>query len=174
MKKVIAFIVALMLIMTMVIPVYAAALPEIKVDFKLPDGFLDKWFKDHPIGPVETEPSEFEPTDPTEPEVVVTELGTPVISDARYVHKNYQHLQIQWSEIENAKSYLVMIIKADGTIITYTTGDNMLYLTEAECPRVYIEKTKTWASASVRVMAVTSDVISEWSEAEKISCDTLH
>lgn len=171
MKKFITIALAIVFIVAMAIPAYA---------FELPDSFWDKWFKDHPIDipsitiPPETEP--IEPTEPenTEPEIIVTELSAPTISEAKYVHKNYQRLEIQWTAVENAESYLVMITKADGTILTYVTTDNILFLKNAECPKVYVEKTTTWTAASVRVMAVAGDVISEWSDLEKIGCDKIH
>lgn len=185
MKKVIAFIMALMLIMTMVIPVYAIELPEIKIDFKLPDSFWDKWFKDHPIklpdgfwGNWSEPPDSTEPTEATEV-VEITELATPTITTAKYVHQTpyygmKRHLEISWNVVEGAESYEVLITKADGTTIDYTVTDNMIYDTSAECPRVYIEVERLWASASVQVRAVTGNVYSNWSEVEKIGCDMLH
>lgn len=173
MKKFITLALVLMLIMTMAIPAYAIELPEIKVNFTLPDSFWDKWFKDHPI-----QLPEIELTEPVEA-VEAIELSVPTITTAKYVHKTpyygmKRHLEISWNVVEGAESYEVLITKADGTTIDYTVANNMIYDTSAECPRVYIEEEHLWAAASVQVRAVAGDIYSEWSEVEKIGCDMLH
>ncbi len=190
MKKILALILAVLLIMVMAVTAFAVTpelgvpdvpqISDIEFDTKieLPDSFWDDWFTRNPISipditiPSETEPTE--PYEPTEPDVVVTDLDTPAIYEAKYVHKTHAQLEIKWAAVENAESYLVMITKADGAIITYVTTENMLYLKDTGCPKVYVEKTGTWTAASVRVMAVTGDVISEWSDLKRIGCDMLH
>ena len=188
MKKIIAIAMVLMLIFAMVVPAAAVTppldtpsitIPDISDDvhIDIPDSFWDKWFKDHPIVlPDATVPSETEPV-PTEPIVTepdVTNLAVPVITEARYYHKGIKRLQVQWDAVENANSYIVLIIKADGSIATHIVTAEMLYLKNAECPKVHIENSSTWASATVRVMAVTGAIISEWSDPVKIGCDMLH
>lgn len=61
MKKIITFIIAMMLIASMAVPAFAATpsyqfpeLPEIPdisddIKFELPDSIWDKWFNEHPI-----------------------------------------------------------------------------------------------------------------------------
>lgn len=188
MKKIIAIVMVLMLIFAMVVPAAAVTppldtpsitVPDISDDvhIDIPDSFWEKWFKDHPIViPDTTVPSETAPI-PTEPNVTepeVTDLAVPVITEARYYHNGIKRLQIQWDAVKNANSYVVLIIKADGSIATHIVTAEMLYLKNAECPKVYIEDSSTWTSATVRVMAVASVNISEWSDPVKIGCDTLH
>lgn len=186
MKKIIVFLMALCLIVCMTVPVFAVTpplnapdmpeIPEIKVNFKLPDGFWDKWFADHPI----RLPDDFEiqePTEATEPEVTEPEmivLGVPAVTEARYYHKGIQRLQIRWDAVDSAESYEVEVTKADGTTDVYTTNSATLFLKNVECPRVYIEETSTWAAASVKVRAVCGESVGEWSEAVKIGCDMIH
>lgn len=181
MKKITVFLVALCLIVCMTVPVFAVTpplnapdmpeIPEIKVNFKLPDGFWDKWFAGHPI----RLPDDFEiqePTEATEPEVIV--LGVPAITEARYYHRGIKRLQIRWDAVDGAESYEVEVTKADGTIDVYTTNSAMLFLKNVECPKVYIEETRTCAAASVKVRAVCGDSVGDWSEAKKVGCDMRH
>ena len=106
-------------------------------------------------------------------------MPAPEITKATYCHKNAaysgfdNHLQLVWSEVDGADSYEVEITKADGTVETYTTIGPCLY-EKAECPKVYVESTHTWTSATVRVRAVAGDDAGAWSEAEKISCNAIH
>lgn len=174
MKKFITLALVLMLIMTMAVPAYAIELPEIKVNFTLPDSFWDKWFEDHPI----QLPDNFELPDPTEVTEVI-KLTAPTITTAKYVHKTpyydmKRHLEISWNEVEGAEFYEVLIAKADDTVTDYTVTDNMVWDKSTECPKVYIEEEYLWAAASVKVRAVTGDVYSDWSEVKKIGCDMLH
>lgn len=189
MKKIIVFLMALCLIVCMTVPVFAVTpkleidMPEIpdisgSVKIDIPDSFWDKWFADHPI----RLPDDFEIQEPTEPdstEPVVAELDAPVISTAKYVHKTpyygmHKHLEIEWDAVEGAESYEALITKADGETITYTTKNTSVYDKNAECPKVYIEASSKWASASVQVRAVCGDSVGEWSEAVKIGCDMIH
>ena len=113
------------------------------------------------------------------PEPEDSALPAPEITKATYCHKNAaysgfdNHLQLVWSEVDGADSYEVEITKADGTVETYTTSGPCLY-EKAECPKVYVESTSTWISATVRVRAVAGDDAGAWSEAEKISCNAIH
>lgn len=145
MKKFIALALALMLICSMAVPAHA-------FDFDFRD-----W---KPIKTIGSAP--------------VTEVVTPTISNARYYHSKSERLQIEWSSVENADSYVVLIVKANGEIETYTTTENLLYLTTATCPKVYIEDTLTWAAATVRVMAVIGTNVGDWSDPVQIGCDKLH
>lgn len=195
MKKIVAMVLTLMLIVAMAVPAAAVTPPldipsisipdisdDVHIDIDIPDSFWDQWFKDHPIEiPGTTEPDETVPgddaSDETEPDETapeVIDLTVPIITEARYYHKGIERLQIHWDAVEYADSYVVLIIKADGSITTHIVTTNMLYLKDAECPKVYVEDSSTWASATVRVMAVTGTVISEWSNPAKIGCDMLH
>lgn len=57
-------------------------------------------------------------------------LEKPVVKYASYIKRTsrygtYGCLSVQWGEVDNATSYEVMVIKADGTKKTYTTSYNM-------------------------------------------------
>lgn len=176
MKHLLSIILILCLLCSLSIPAYAVTpsfnipnitIPDISDNIKieLPDNFWDNWFKDHPI----KLPDDFE----------ILILDTPVISNAKYVHKTpyygmSKHLEISWNEIENAESYEVLITKADGTTLTYNVTTNLIYDKNAECPKIYIESKSTWTSASVKVRAVKGNTYSNWSESVKIGCDMLH
>ena len=115
----------------------------------------------------------------TAPEQEDSALPAPEITKATFTHKNAAYsglnnrLQLVWSEVDSADSYEVEITKADGTVETYTTSGPCLY-EKAECPKMYVESTHTWTSATVRVRAVAGDDAGAWSEAEKISCNAIH
>jgi hypothetical protein len=58
MRKIITFILALVLIASLAVTSFAATpkweykpitLPQIKVSIKIPDSVFDNWFKDHPL-----------------------------------------------------------------------------------------------------------------------------
>lgn len=180
MKKLLACTLILSLVLILAIPIPASACDGGAVQNW--ESCVEKWWDwykgwwEHIPGlqPTEPEPTEPEPTEPEAPA-----LGVPTVTTAKYVHKTpyygmKAHLAISWEAVEGAESYEVLITKADGETITYTTDSTSLYDTAAKCPRVYIEETSTWASASVQVRAVAGDVYSEWSEAKKIGCDTIH
>lgn len=167
MKKLFAIILAVLLIATMIIPAAACtetpAAPSFQDWSELWKGWAEEWYK---------KVEEYIP-DCWEP------LGVPEVTTAKYVHKTpyfgmRAHLEISWEEVEGAESYEVLITKADGETITYTTEGTSVYDTSATCPRVYIEATDTWASASVQIRAMKGDTVGEWSEAKKIGCDMLH
>lgn len=182
MKKFIAIAFALMLVVCMTVPAYAATpsltIPSIKipnisgsVKIDIPDSVFDNWFKNHPIELPES--TEAEEPEATESEV---ELAVPEITKAKYVHgKQYAaRLEIVWTEVENAEKYEVLITKVDGDTVAYTVEDVRVYDRNAECPKVYVEETSTWTAAEVQVRAVCGDNYGEWSEAVKISCNKLH
>lgn len=182
MKRIITFLFAFMMIFALATPALAVTpplrapdlpkVPEFKFEFKFLNGFWDKYWDEHPLPDIEvTEPLETEPEE-TEPEV--TELETPVIIKSQFYHGRYQRLQIEWDAVEGAESYEVLITKADGETIEYTTESTIVYDSGAQCPRVYIDEKSAWASATVKVRAVCGDVVSEWSEEKKIGCDMLH
>lgn len=175
MKKLLACTLILSLVLMLAIPIPASACDGGAVQSW--ESCVEKWWDwykgwwEHIPGLQPTEP------EPTEPEAPA--LGVPTVTTAKYVHKTpyygmKAHLEISWEAVEGAESYEVLITKADGETITYTTDGTSLYDTAAKCPRVYIEETSTWASASVQIRAAAGDVYSEWSEAKKIGCDTIH
>lgn len=58
MRKIITFILALVLIVSMAVTSFAATpkweykpvvLPQLKVSIKIPDSVFDNWFKEHPL-----------------------------------------------------------------------------------------------------------------------------
>ena len=180
MKKFLTLLFSFVLVLTTALPASAVTpsftvpkLPDlsgIKFDFKfkIPEDYFEKWFEDHPI----RIPDGFEFSEETEPEI--TELETPIILESRFYHASPSRLQVDWNPVDGANTYEVEITKANGETFTYTTDSAMLYLAGVTCPRVYIEETSTWASASVRVRAVRDDLVGDWSNPEKIGCDALH
>lgn len=87
--------------------------------------------------------------------VEAAEPGVPNVTNARYYHSGITSLQIEWEAVEGAESYVVLVVRADGVTDAYTTEDNMLFLKNTVCPKVYIEDTKTWTSATAFVAAVS-------------------
>lgn len=179
MKKLFAIIFALLIVTTIAVPASAVTptikvpsinIPDFEVHVEIPQSFWDKWFADHPI----TIPKSTESTEPVETEPESTELEAPVIIKSQFYHGRYQKLWIEWGAVEGAESYEVLITKADGETNEYTTESTIVYDSGAQCPRVYIDKTSTWASATVKARAVCGDAVSEWSEEKKIGCDMLH
>ena len=175
MKKLLACTLILSLVLMLAIPIPASACDGGAVQNW--ESCVEKWWDwykgwwEHIPGLQPTEP------EPTEPEAPA--LGVPTVTTAKYVHKTpyygmKAHLEIFWEEAEDAESYEVLITKADGETITYTTTNTGVYDTAAKCPRVYIEDTSTWASATVQVRAIKGDIKSAWSDAVNISCDMLH
>lgn len=158
MKRIFAVILALTLLTALTIPACAWS-----------GGSFPIWDWWRSWQPAVEEPAQEEPD----------ALPTPEITKATYCHKNAaysgfdNHLQLVWSEVDGAESYEVEITKADGTVETYTTSGPCLY-EKADCPKMYVESTHTWTSATVRVRAVAGDDAGAWSEAEKISCNAIH
>ena len=164
MKKIVTLLLALMLVSAMAVPAYAydgsTSAPALTNWWS--------WWSDFIPGASE---------EPTEPEV--PELGIPNITTARFYHSASvaslrNRLQISWDDVEGAESYELEVVKADGTIMTYTSTTASLTQKNVACPKVYVEATSTWTAATVRVRAVAGDSVGEWSEAAKIGCDMIH
>ena len=158
MKRIIALLLVLAVVIAMAVPVAAC-------------GAGSAWWRWWIWWDTPDEPSATEPVEPV--------IGIPEITDAAYTHRTpyygmHKHLTVTWTAVDGADSYEVEVIKADGVVLSYVETDEQLYLADVECPRVYIEETSTWAAASVRVRAVVGDDVGEWSNAVKIGCDTLH
>lgn len=144
-------------------PFSMPSIPNFKVNVELPQSIFDNWFAEHPIElPTDKNPSEN------------AGLNIPEIIEARYYHGQYSRLQVRWNKAEGADSYEVEIARADGMKTVYTTTSNSLYRTSADCPRIYIEETNTWASATVRIRALSGTDESQWSKPINIGCDKLH
>ena len=112
----------------------------------------------------------------TKPE---TALAAPAITEARFYHSGAiasmkNRLQISWDAVDGAETYEVEIVKADGTIVTYTTGTNLLMVKNSVCPKVFVDATNTWTAATVRVRAVAGNTAGRWSAAAEIGCDKIH
>lgn len=164
MKKTLTLVLALALIFSLAVPAYAYDGSTTPYSWGSWWNWWDNMF-----------PSE--PTEPSEPEAAV--LGIPTITESRFYHsasvaslKN--RLQIKWDAVENAESYEIEVVKADGTIETYTASTNSLMVKNCTCPKVYVESTSTWTAATVRVRAIAGDSAGEWSDAAKIGCDAIH
>lgn len=176
MKKVFAFLLSLTMISILVTPTLAFKIPEIKIDFRLSKSVFDEWFAEHPLPDINIP----EPSKPETPAPAPVKLATPVITKATYTHKSTyaptvkRLLKILWDAVENADSYEVLITKADGVTITYTADENLLYLTDVECPKVYVHETDSWTAATVCVRAVAGETVSEWSESVSIGCNAIH
>ena len=172
MRKLLACTLILSQVLILAIPIPASACDGGAVqnwECKWWDWYKGWW--EHIPGLQPTEP------EPTEPEAPA--LGVPTVTTAKYVHKTpyygmKAHLEISWEAVEGAESYEVLITKANGETLSFTTESNMVFDGNMKCPRVYIEETSTWAAASVQVRALAGDAAGEWSEAAKISCDQLH
>ena len=186
MKKILAVFLVVLSLTAIAVPTFAVtptlnipSMPNIsgiKFDFSninfnatVPDSSEDATEATEPEG---TEDA----TEEVDGSVVDTAKESPVITESRYFHATRWvkgHLNIQWDAIEGAEGYEVLITKADGETISYTTDKNTLYQV-CGCPRVYIEKTSTWASAKVVVRAIFSNCVSPWSEESAIGCNMLH
>jgi len=108
-----------------------------------------------------------------------TGMAAPDITEARFYHSGAiasmkNRLQISWDAVDGAESYEVKIVKADGTIVTYTTGTNLLMVKNSVCPKVFVDATDTWTAATVRVRAVVDNRVGRWSGAAEIGCDKIH
>ncbi len=165
MKKLLTMIMALALILSLAAPAYA-------YDGSNAPHFQNSWWNcwnwwnDYLSGKNDTTPD-------------ATELGTTTINEARFYHTAptvslSNRLQISWDTVDNATSYEIEVVKADGTVVTYTSSSTSLMVTKVECPKVYIEATNTWAAASVRIRAIAENTFGDWSPAAKIGCDKIH
>ena len=143
MKKLFAIIFALLIVTAIAVPASAVTptikvpstnIPDFEVHVEIPQSFWDKWFADHPI----TIPESTEPTEPVETEPESTELGVPVITNAHYTHGRAiyipSNLRIEWTEVEGAENYEVLITLANGETITYMETDTEVYDTKVDCP----------------------------------------
>lgn len=172
MKKIIVSILAICLIACVIaIPAYAVTptikvpnikIPAIKVpEVKLPDGFWDKYFQDHPI---------------TIPAPASDNIGVPEITNAHYTHQKLayapSYLQIDWTAVDGADKYEVLIKLANGETITYVETDTSVYDADVACPQSY--KSGNGHIAYVKVRAIIGDRHGAWSAEETISCNAFH
>lgn len=172
MKKIIVSILAICLIACAIaIPAYAVTptikvpgvkIPTVKVpEVKLPDSFWDKWFGEHPI---------------TIPAPADDDIGVPEITDAHYTHgrSTYvpSYLQIEWTAVEDADKYEVLITLANGETITYLETDTSVYDADVACPQSY--KGDNGHIAYVKVHAIIGDRHGAWSAEDTISCNAFH
>lgn len=172
MKKIIVSIMAICLIVCVIaIPAYAVTptikvpsikIPAIKVpEVKLPDSFWDKYFQEHPI---------------TIPAPADDAIGVPEITDAHYTHSRVfyapSNLKIEWTAVEGAESYEVLITLANGETITYVETDTSVYDADVACPQSY--KGDNGHIAYVKVRAIIGESHGAWSAEDTISCNALH
>lgn len=101
-------------------------------------------------------------------------VKTPKIEQAMYYHSNVfwnpTRLQVRWSEVDGADSYEVKVTKKDGTSKTYTTTYTSLVVNEGSDSFI----TDCIHGGTVKVRAIDGPLYSDWTEAEKISCNSLH
>ncbi len=166
MKKILTLIMALAMIMSLAIPAFAydGTAPNTTKSWT---SWWD-WWKNYT-------PSD--PTDLTEPET--TGIGVTTITESRFYHSATvaslrNRLQVKWDAVEGADSYEIEVVKADGTVLTYTASTNSLMVKNMACPKVYVDETTTWTAATVRVRAIAGDITGDWSTAAKIGCDAIH
>ena len=159
-----------MLVICMAVTAYAVTptikvpgvkIPDIKVpEVKLPDSFWDKWFAEHPIVIPEAEPA----------------LGTPEITTAHYNHGRSaympSYLSIEWTAVDGADSYDVLITLANGETVTYTATDAYVHDYDAVCPQ--LAKGDNGHIAYVKVRAIVGGAHGAWSAEETISCNAFH
>ena len=171
MKKLFAFISVLLIMAAIAIPTYAVTptikvpgvkIPDIKVpEVKLPDSFWNKYFQDHPI---------------TIPAPADDDIGVPEITDAHYTHGRSayapSYLQIDWTAVDGADKYEVLITIANGETITYVETDTSVYDADVACPQSY--KGDNGHIAYVKVRAIIGDRHGAWSAEEIISCNAFH
>lgn len=172
MKKIFAVAVSVMMVMAMVIPASAAyvykpvslpSIPSFSIDLGGMgydfSGAIDKYLKENPVD--------------------VKVPAAPVISSVRYTHAGSAFymksvFEVKWGSVEGADSYEVMVTKADGSTLTYTSTSTTLYKSGLGCFRVYCEETSTWESATVSVRAVSGETFGLWSDPVAIGCNSLH
>lgn len=171
MKKLFAFISVLLIMAAIAIPTYAVTptikvpnikIPTIKVpEVKLSDSFWDKYFQEHPI---------------TIPAPADDAIGVPEITDAHYTHGRSayvpSYLQIEWTAVEGADKYEVLITLANGEPITYVETDTSVNDADVACPQSY--KGGNGHIAYVKVRAIIGERHGAWSAEETISCNVLH
>lgn len=171
MKKILAIITVLFIVAAIAIPASAVTptikvpsvkIPDIKVpEIKISDSFWDKWFDEHPI------------VIPEAPELA---LGIPEITNAHYTHSRSAYtpsnLKIEWTAVDGAEQYEVLITLANGETITYTETDTSVFDSDTVCPQLV--NSNNGHIAHVKVRAVVGDVYGEWSAEDTISCNAFH
>ena len=171
MKKILAIITVLFIVAAIAIPTYAVTptikVPNIKVsitkvpEVKLPDSFWDKYFQEHPI---------------TIPAPADDAIGVPEITNAHYTHGRSayapSYLQIEWTAVDGAERYEVLITLANGETITYVETDTSVYDADVACPQSY--SGDNGHIAYVKVRAIVGDRHGMWSAEDTISCNVLH
>ena len=171
MKKLFAFISVLLIMAAIAIPTYAVTptikVPNIKVsitkvpEVKLPDSFWDKYFQDHPI---------------TIPAPADDAIGVPEITNAHYTHSRSayspSYLKIEWTAVDGAEKYEVVITLANGETITYVETSTSVYDADVVCPQSY--KGDNGHIAYVKVRAIVGGAHGAWSAEETISCNAFH
>ena len=171
MKKILAIITVLFIVAAIAIPTSAVTptikVPSIKVpaikvpEVKISDSFWDKWFEEHPI---------------TIPAPADDDIGVPEITNAHYTHGRSayapSYLQIDWTAVDGAEKYDVVITLANGETITYVETSTSVYDADVVCPQSY--KGDNGHIAHVKVRAVVGDVYGEWSAEDTISCNAFH
>ena len=172
MKKIIVSIMAICLIACVIaIPVSAVTptikvpsvkIPTIKVpEVKISDSFWDKYFREHPI---------------TIPAHASDAIGVPEITNAHYTHGRSayapSYLQIDWTAVDGADKYEVLITLANGETITYVETDTSVNDADVACPQSY--KGGNGHIAYVKVRAIIGDRHGAWSAEDTISCNALH
>lgn len=170
MKKLFAIIFVLLIVIAIAVPAYAVTptikvpsvkIPTVKVpEIKVSDSFWDKWFAEHPI------------VIPAEPELA---LGTPEITTAHYNHSRSaapSNLKIEWTAVDGAERYEVLITLANGETVTYTETDTSVYDSNAACPQ--LAKGENGHIAYVKVRAVAGNIYGAWSVQDTVSCNVFH
>ena len=171
MRKIFALLLVMAIALCMAVTAYAVTptikvpgvkIPDIKVpEVKLPDSFWDKYFQDHPI---------------TIPAPADDDIGVPEITNAHYTHGRSayapSYLQIDWTAVDGADKYEVLITIANGETITYVETSTSVYDADVVCPQSY--KGDNGHIAHVKVRAVVGDVYGEWSAEDTISCNAFH
>ena len=147
---------------TPTIKVLSVKIPDIKVpEIKISDSFWDKWFDEHPI---------------VIPEASELALGIPEITNAHYTHSRSAYtpsnLKIEWTVVDGAERYEVLITLANGETITYTETDTSVFDSDIVCPQLV--NSNNDHIAHVKVRAVVGDVYGEWSAEDTISCNAFH
>ena len=164
MKKIAVLVLAIMLVSSMTLPAYAYdGNPAGKSSWL---GWFS-WWEGFGFGG-SNEPAETQPV-----------LAAPEITDAKFYHTGYvaslrNRLHIEWEEVNGAESYEIEVTKADGSKEYYTATGTTLMVKNAQCPRVYSDKSGCWESATVRVRAVSSEGTRDWSLGVAIGCDKVH
>ena len=171
MKKFFAVMMVVLIAVSMAIPAYAVTptikvpgvkIPTIKVpEVKISDSFWDKWFEEHPI---------------TISAPASDNIGVPEITNAHYTHGRSaytpSYLQIDWTAVDGAEKYEVVITLANGETITYVETDTSVYDADVACPQSY--KGDNGHITYVKVRAITGNTYGAWSAEDTISCNAFH